>query len=63
VDLYWSVFPNFHEHGFQLSWMDLTTMLGIGGIFIWAMWVRFSKNALIPVKDPKLDKSLHFANP
>ncbi|KAB2881035.1 hypothetical protein F9K33_02210 [bacterium] len=63
VDLYWSVFPNLHEHGFQLSWMDLTTMLGIGGIFIWAMWVRFSKNALIPVKDPKLDKSLHFANP
>ena len=63
VDMYWTVFPNLHEHGFQLSWMDLTTMLGIGGIFIWALWTRFTSNALIPVKDSKLDKSLHFANP
>lgn len=63
VDLYWSVFPNLHEHGFHLSWMDLTTMAGIGGIFLWALWTRFASNALIPVKDPKLDKSLHFANP
>jgi hypothetical protein len=63
VDLYWNVFPNLHEHGFKLSWMDATTMIGIGGIFLWFMWLRLSANALIPVKDPKLDKSLHFANP
>ena len=63
VDLYWNVFPNLHEHGFKLSWMDATTMIGIGGIFLWFMWLRLSANSLIPVKDPKLDKSLHFANP
>jgi hypothetical protein len=63
VDLYWNVFPNLHEHGFKLSWMDATTMIGIGGIFLWYMWLKLSANALIPVKDPKLDKSLHFANP
>lgn len=63
VDMYWSVFPNLHEHGFELSWMDLTTMVGVGGIFLWALWTRLASNALIPVKDPKLDKSLHFANP
>lgn len=63
VDLYWNIVPNLHEHGFELSWMDATTMIGIGGIFLWFMWLRFSSNALIPVKDPKLDKSLHFANP
>ncbi len=63
VDLYWNIFPNLHKHGFQLSWMDLTTLVGIGGVFLWMMWVRMSAHALIPVKDPKLEKSLHFANP
>lgn len=63
VDMYWTVFPNLHEHGFELSWMDLTTMVGLGGFFLWALWTRLASNALIPVKDPKLDKSLHFANP
>ena len=34
-DLYWIAMPTLHKHGFHFSWMDLTSMIGIGGIFIW----------------------------
>jgi len=62
-DLYWNIMPNFSKPGMiELSWMDATTMLGIGGMFLWWFWRQFSANALIPVSDPKLDASLHFAN-
>ena len=40
IDLYWLVMPNLHQHGFVPSWMDLTTMLGIGGIFLGLTWKR-----------------------
>lgn len=64
LDLYWNIFPNHpgSEHGFSFSWMDLTTVIGIGGIFVGVVWSRLSSQALIPLKDPKLDNSLHFAN-
>lgn len=62
VDLHWAVMPNHHKDGFHLSWMDVSTMLGIGGMFLWYFFRRFSAQALIPVKDPKLDVSLNHVN-
>ena len=62
VDLYWLIAPNFHHGGISLSWMDLTTLVGIGGIFIWYFWRRYSAHALIPINDPKLKASLKFKN-
>ncbi len=62
VDLYWNIMPNYSKLGIELSWMDAATMLGIGGSFIWLFWKRYASQALIPVKDPRLEASLHFAN-
>lgn len=62
VDLHWAVMPNHHKSGFHLSWMDLTTMMGIGGIFLWYFFRTYSSQALIPVKDPKLAVSLNHVN-
>lgn len=66
VDVYWLIMPNFgHEgvmHGFHFSWIDLAPMLGIGGIFIWLFWNKFTSKPIVPVKDRKLEASFNFIN-
>ncbi|MFQ5608083.1 MAG: hypothetical protein ACE5GA_09060 [Candidatus Zixiibacteriota bacterium] len=67
VDLYWIVVPNLGGHGsvqpgFHLSWMDLTTMVGIGGVFLWMFWGRFTARPIVPVNDSKLEASFNFIN-
>ncbi|HSG99838.1 MAG TPA: hypothetical protein VLB27_07305, partial [candidate division Zixibacteria bacterium] len=67
VDVYWLVAPNMgghgaESHGVNLSWMDLTAWLGIGGVFVWLFWKRFTAAPIVPVKDRKLEKSFQFVN-
>lgn len=62
IDLHWLIMPNLHHHGFKPSWMDVTTMMAIGGIFVWQYWQRFSAQPLVPLKDPNLQTSIEFAN-
>lgn len=62
IDLYWIVMPNFHHDGIHLSWMDATTMIGIGGIFLWLFWQRLTSKAIAPLNDPKLGASIRFIN-
>jgi hypothetical protein len=44
--------------GIHLSWMDLTTVLGIGGIFIWRFLRITYSRPLVPVNDPRLETSI-----
>jgi len=62
VDMYWLVMPTLHKHGVHLSWIDLTTFIGIGGIFFWVFWSRFMSRPVVPVGDPKLNQSIAFVN-
>jgi len=39
VDLYWLVEPAFHRGAFALHWLDVTTPVGIGGIWL-AVYLR-----------------------
>jgi hypothetical protein len=62
VDLYWLVMPTHHEHGPHPSLLDLTTLLGIGGLFLAVLGWQMRRRALIPVRDPRLADSLLFEN-
>jgi hypothetical protein len=62
IDIYWNVMPTFAHHGAHFSWMDLSTMVGIGGIFVWYFWRVFTAKALLPVNDPRLEASIEFVN-
>jgi len=59
VDMYWLIAPTFHHESAQFSWMDLTTFVGIGGIFIALFWSSFTSKAIVPVNDPYLSASLN----
>ncbi|NQV38680.1 MAG: hypothetical protein HQ509_11835 [Candidatus Marinimicrobia bacterium] len=63
IDLYWIVMPTLHHHGVHFSWMDITTFVGIGGVFLFLFWKNFTANAIVPVKDEKLQDSIKFLNP
>jgi len=62
IDIFWVVMPNLHQHDLHFSWMDLTAMLGIGGIFFWYFLNKFYKHALVAVGDPRLDISIKMKN-
>lgn len=64
VDLFWLVMPEMTpaagtEPGFSFHPLDLTTLLGVGGLFIWGNARSAGKVNLIPIKDPQLGASLH----
>ena len=60
LDLYWMIMPTLHSHGTHFSWLDVTTMLGIGGIFVGLFFRQVQKQEIVPVNDPKLPQSLEF---
>jgi hypothetical protein len=62
VDVFWCVMPVLHHHGFHLGVLDVTTFLGIGGLFVSVFSRLLARHALIPVKDPRLPESLAFEN-
>ena len=57
IELLWIVMPTLH-HGFHISWMDITTLIGLGGIFLGLFFRTFTQHKMIPVNDPKLVDSL-----
>ncbi len=58
VELYWLVMPVLDHHSVPFSWMDITALLGLGGIFLGLFFYRFKQQKMIPVNDPKLAESL-----
>jgi hypothetical protein len=62
VDLYWVVMPSSSEHALQDVWIDLSAMLGVGGLTMWYFWRRMVSQALVPVNDPRLVASAHLVS-
>jgi hypothetical protein len=59
IELHWIVMPVIHYHGFTLSWLDITTFVGLGGIFMGLFFHKFKSHNLVPVNDPQLADSLN----
>ena len=62
LDLYVMIMPMFHKMGFAMSYLDVTTFIGIGGVlgamFLWLL----PKTNLFPLRDPRLPESLRLSN-
>jgi hypothetical protein len=57
VDLYWMVQPMLHPEP-SLHWLDLTTAIGLMGLWIAAFCWNLKGRALVPVNDPYLEEAL-----
>lgn len=64
VDIYWFVMPNYalRSNDFAFHWLDAACLLAVGGIYGAFVFHRMTKNYLVPVGDPRLERSLHFQN-
>jgi hypothetical protein len=64
VDMYWFVMPNYliGKDGFSFSWIDLACLCAVGGTYGAFVFYRMTKFSLVPVGDPRLERSLHFQN-
>src|SRR5687767_4262432 len=62
VDLYWQVMPTLHPEGIRPSLLDVAALIAVGGCFIAAAGWLMRRQALIPLRDPRLAESLAFEN-
>jgi hypothetical protein len=65
VDIYYIAMPNIpHDvmHGFHPDWLNLTTLLAVGGCYGAAIASRFTKDAVVPYRDPQLNASMNYDN-
>jgi hypothetical protein len=62
VDLYWQVMPTLHPEGVTLSALDAAAFLAVGGCFVAAAGWLMRRQALVPLRDPRLAESLVFEN-
>jgi hypothetical protein len=61
VDLYFVVMPTLHSD-LHVHWMDATTFIGIGGLFVLGFLHWASKDAIVAHKDPQLIASMEYDN-
>lgn len=58
IEIHWIVMPVLHHDGVSLSWLDLVTLIGLGGIFMGLFFQTLKRHNLVPVNDPQLSDSL-----
>jgi hypothetical protein len=62
LDIYVIVLPSLHKTGWDPSILDLTSLIGIGGIVGWLFLKNIGKSYLFPTRDPRLAGSLKLTN-
>ena len=62
VDLYWQVMPTLHPEGLSPSLLDVAALVAVGGCFVAAASWLMRRQALVPLRDPRLAESLAFEN-
>jgi hypothetical protein len=62
LDMFWLVKPHMRTEHLPFGIQDLTCTIGVAGVFIAAMAFSAKKVQLVPVKDPRLPRSLAFEN-
>lgn len=62
VDLYFLVMPQLHRTGVSVHVLDLTCLVALGGLFLGYVAYQARAHNLLPVRDPRLARSLAFEN-
>jgi hypothetical protein len=62
VDLYWLVMPTQPLGRAAVHLVDVTTFVGVGGLFVATLAWLLGRHALVPVRDPRLGEALAFEN-
>ncbi len=61
ADVFFLVGPDLHKDGLALHWMDVTAIVGLGGIWIALFTAALRGRSLLPVREPELANALKVA--
>lgn len=59
VDIHWMVFPNLDPYTPKFSWQEIGSFALLGGLFVWSTTNFLTKNKLVPIRDPRIEESIH----
>lgn len=62
VMVYWLVMPYYQVGTLNPSLVDVACLMAVGGLYFALVFYRMTKHPLIPIKDPRLSRALHFVN-
>lgn len=62
ADLYWLVMPGLHPQSAAPGLIDVTALVGAVGLFLAAFGWASRRQALVPLRDPRLPESLVYEN-
>ena len=58
VAIYWLVAPSWYGEHFHYSWIDVTTLLGIGGIWMFTFVNQLKGQTIIPIHETWVEEAL-----
>ncbi len=58
LDLIWIVIPAHYRQGFRIQWMNVTTPLGLGGLWFWAYLRELPRRPLVAATAPEFEMAL-----
>lgn len=58
IAIYWLVAPSWYGEHFYYHWVSLTTLLGIGGIWIWAFIGQLKGQTIIPIHETWVEEAI-----
>lgn len=59
VDIYWMVYPNFFDGHVTFGFWEVGIFAGFAGIFLLGIMKFWSKNSLVPLKDPRIHEAIN----
>jgi hypothetical protein len=62
LDIYWQIMPTLHPEGFTPTLLDVGAFLAVGGVFVASTSWLMRRQALVPLRDPRIAESLAFEN-
>ncbi|MEX2270687.1 MAG: hypothetical protein WD690_04420 [Vicinamibacterales bacterium] len=64
IDLIWHIGPMFHHDGsrFPIHWMDVASVVGLGGLWLSVCARQLKGRALVPYKDPYYKEAMYEAH-
>lgn len=58
IAIYWLVAPSWYGDHFAYSWMDLSSLIGIGGIWLWAFIGQLKGQTIIPIHETWVEEAI-----
>lgn len=58
VAIYWLIAPSWYGEHFHYSWMSLTTLVGIGGIWMFAFIQQLKGQTIIPIHETWVEEAI-----